>query len=505
MGDNSSINILPTELILEIMFVSHPLSILHCRQVSNRLKDIIDTSNDVKVIIDLYEHGCVLVYPRTRPLSDVWANFVRDQRALLQGDARRFRRAGPQQVPDYMITDGVIVRAGADDPFLGPGETSTLQLTSCRYTSKQREIDLRISLTKEGLLRRVAISRQRNILAVAETKVEPSGKHPSYMVYLFPLAGDLSHEPQTLSFDPNNTEGLCSAEWGRLEEINLYENLVSITIKNSRAHFREQHTIVIWDWECGRQLAVLTCVHFFAFLSSQRAVVLYAGYDRVLWVVSLHTLKYRRLIPPDAMSVSECGSQDFAERGTCGEEYVLDRTLDIFLLRVMCIGGSQHIVCVISKQKLDRFVQSLDDAGDLRNKLAWNAWGPPLSRIFKQSDYTLWYARNRDRYHPRPTAGHYQTVFHGDKGLYSGNRPPHAEVIWDRGILDFNPRPIRRGTPSPFEIKLGEVVSEPSILTSEDIRGILFPLESTLPYRRILTDDILVCEPGIWPSDLLFL
>ena len=154
-----------------------PASGFHLLQASRRLKDMIDASNDIQIVIDLYEHGYLLLSPRVRPLPQVWTNFVRDQKMLLEGDASKLRHATRRDVPDYMITDGVMVKAGVDNPFFGPGGTSTLELMSFRYSGTRREVDLGVRLQKERLLHRIALSRRDNVLVVAE-KVESSDKYP---------------------------------------------------------------------------------------------------------------------------------------------------------------------------------------------------------------------------------------------------------------------------------------------------------------------------------------
>lgn len=125
----------------------------------------------------MYEQGYLLVHPVERPLIEIWDNFIKNHRYLMQGDPAGQRKMLASDRP--RVFDGILVdieREG-DNDYYEPSQarSKSCTMTLCDAVNQKLKWHMHFDFTFD-LLQDCAISKSNRLLAIVRKRPVNEGK-----------------------------------------------------------------------------------------------------------------------------------------------------------------------------------------------------------------------------------------------------------------------------------------------------------------------------------------
>ncbi|PVG03805.1 hypothetical protein CPB86DRAFT_778911, partial [Serendipita vermifera] len=471
----ASLQALPNETIEHILFQLYPLEIVKCRQISKRLQRIIDVSVKLQVCIDLAIDGWLLGYYGTTPLTEVRC-YQQKRREYME--EMRFSYASMRSSPmtgQFEVFDGIMaetINKIEEGIYRGVRyqENIPLELNPNRWIKEWQDLgvdiidfsfwthaDLQILIEPfENQYRRI------HFRTISENEVHPNAALP----YL-----DLSNDD-------------CPG-WDTCNSV-TYEDRIAFHFWGTRADGIPLVGSVVVSYFESKLVIPYTPVSDIAFLSRDEILLLFNGENQDNTSIGIYSIPLERVIcrcrfpfaqlPIMASFLTKPESR-FGDRNpfSMAKVVIPDPALAILGIKFrLREDGFKDCCMVLSVGAFQKTYPSLLDRHPSRLVFEWEEWGPTTTRWLP--------------YHGVNPAG--SRIIHGSRMLVWGRANAFAADGSGGSnlmLLDFNPRPIRKGATTRFGKKYQVLVIDQE--TEWQYSHAKSKITSKLPFRLSVSQE----------------
>jgi hypothetical protein len=212
----------------------------------------------------MYEQGYLLVHPVERPLIEIWDNFIKNHRYLMEGDPTGQRKMLATGIP--WVSDGILVdieRAGGKKFYdRREAHSKPCTMTLCDAVDQKLKWHIHFDFTFDPL-RTCAISKSNKLLAIV--RESPVNEGGAIVLHLYDLYRGTPHT------DAHSPTLECPGHTSRSLATTIYGSYVGVLAHPNLA--------LIWNWKAGLLLHVshtdqriLTLFTYFRFSQMSRAM-----------------------------------------------------------------------------------------------------------------------------------------------------------------------------------------------------------------------------------------
>ncbi|KAG8826857.1 hypothetical protein FRC19_007189 [Serendipita sp. 401] len=471
-GSGSSLlSALPVEVIEFIFCQLHPLDVVRCRQICRFLCQVIDSSIELLLRMELVADGNLLKSRGVKPASILLQQVRERRRAFDELDPTWFWEIHrfPSDVTRYEINSG----------FLGHGinSTSSEHFRGVRYRrllppSLQRpdhvwedvgftmaDLSFDFSEDLQVLVEQTVDRKQRRLRfkTISTNAPHPSARNPTVLL-------------QEIDF----------AFWDSCSTL-LYGDYLAIGFSQwDRSNTYIEGCQMVINWKTGELSLPSMETLDLAFLSESLILLIFEANPLCLGLYNLRkqttikrfTLPFSQPLASAFFLTHPPYKPDPFVSSIVSEKLVSDTALDIIgMLLTPSWSGGQDIYIVLSGRKFLRRALILCEIFPDKNCFNWEEWGP---------DVTRWFPPQMIQ-----DVG-FRGVF-GSRMIAKGNLAARsASGTEDTLVLfDFNPRPITRGSYGDVGSDFTRIVVEEEWSWSDALDPSGMAVKSRLPFRAI--------------------
>ncbi|PVG03791.1 hypothetical protein CPB86DRAFT_778903 [Serendipita vermifera] len=468
---------LPNELLERICLQLHSLEAVKCRQLCNRLKNLIDCSVEVQLRIDLAIDGYLLGYRSNISARDVREPHMKRRDAL---ESLRYTACWEEPITrrglcNYELCDGVFVETFPDNRDATAFRSIVYkELVPPNYSEKRwihtwEHLDIPIldfSFGAHGDLQVLVELRDSNTCRRVHFRtISTNEAHPnSATPYLDILRSE------------------CSI-WENCFTL-AYEDMVAFTFWELKGEQRLGAGMVV---DCTKASTIMSYrpLSDVAFLSRDEALLLYNGedgHDPAIGVYSFsqQCIAYQYLFPPllpvwalfltrpESLFGPNCPV-------SVAKTFIPDPRVNIIGISFKLEEGIPLSWCnvILSMHKLRQVSSSLIERHPGKKVFNWEEWGSNVTRWLPYPQVSS--TGNRSIFGSR------MTLWGSPSALYSDSYQPHSLIL-----LDFNPWPIKRGATTNLERNTHVIVVNEETIWEGGRNGI--KVKSSLPFRAFAAD-----------------
>ncbi|PVG03798.1 hypothetical protein CPB86DRAFT_722661 [Serendipita vermifera] len=467
-----SLHSLPNELLEHICFQLHPLDIVKCRLLFRRFRELVDGSIELQLRIDLAIDGYLLSYRRDHPASDVISFHEKRRNAL---ESLKYVVNWEEPIPEgdrgqYEVRDGILAQGLGGHQTVGGFRTLVYKELLPPQSRKKPWVHAWKDLGLSAMDFSFWIQGDLQIL------VESRDNGRCRRVHFRTLSTNQPHPKSAAPYvDIVNDD---YPVWSRCVTISC-EDRVAVMFWETEWEKPPGAALVI-DYIEAKIIMPYTLVNDFKFLSRDEALLLGSGKEGYGTSVAVYSFSLQRVVctcrfpfskaPFHAQYMTRPSSQIQNNRPVPLEQSLIpDPELNIVVVSFR-FYQSNTMFCVLSAHRFRQITNSLLKEHSGRHTFNWEEWGPTVTRWFS---YDIEPAGRDSVFGRRMIAWGYPSFLH-----------PQCGTALSLVLLDFNPRPIRRGATTRFNGNSSEVVIDQETVMKSTRNGI--SIKSSLPYRAFI-------------------
>ncbi|PVG03797.1 hypothetical protein CPB86DRAFT_722666 [Serendipita vermifera] len=460
---------LPNELLEHICFQLHPLEVVKCRQLCLRFKQLINGSIELQLRIDLAIDGYLLRHRGNRP-AKVVRNFHEKRKGALESMKYVARWEVPfsdQELGQYDICNGIFAQSLGNRSDGGTFKT----LVYKELVSPQ-------SQTKGwthtwGDLGLLATDFSFWVQGDLQILMEPRDEDTCRRIHFRTISTNQPH-PKSSAPYIDIFKADCPI-WMKCYTASR-EDRIALRFWDSTGDSRQGAGMVI---DCTEAMIIMpyTPATHIEFLSRDEVLLLFNGEEGYGTSLGVYSFPLQRIVcrcqlpfaspPYEARFLTHPDSQIQDNRpAPIAKSFVTDPELNIVVINFRQ-RRTYPLCCVLSAHLFRKMYTSLLDNHADRNVFEWEEWGPTVTR---------WLPRRCEPTGTRSIHGCRMLAWGLTAAFISG---PHYELRLF--LLDFNPRPIRRGITTDTDGDSQVVLIDHETVVKETYTGM--EIKSSLPYR----------------------
>ncbi|PVG03804.1 hypothetical protein CPB86DRAFT_748272 [Serendipita vermifera] len=459
---------LPNELLEDVFLYLHPLDVVKWRQLCRRLKELIDNSIELQLRIDLAIDGYLLGHRGTDPAKDV-IEFHQKRRKALESLQCFTSWEEPIAVGDmgnFEVCDGIFAQT-LTGPANGSGfRTLIYKEVIPPQSRKKRWIrqwdDLGIVVTD------FSFWAQGDL----QMLMEPRDHDTSRRIHFRTMSTNEVH-PKTALTHIDLHQADCPV-WENCYTV-AYEDRVAFAFWQGAPR---TGAALVLDCTESKIIMPYMLVSDIAFLSRDEALLLFNGEGDHGISIAIYSFQLQQVVcecrfpfsgtsslalfltRPDSRFGDDCPS-------TIAKSLLPDAEVNILSMTIQLENHGRPAFCVLSVQLFRKMCNSLLDKIPDRKLFEWDEWGPTVTRWLPYQ--RIHPTGNRNIFGSRIIAWGPPVHLHEDS---------HEELCLI--LLDFNPRPIKRGAITCLEDYHEIVIDQETTWENPDDGT---TIRSSLPYR----------------------
>ncbi|PVG03803.1 hypothetical protein CPB86DRAFT_306959 [Serendipita vermifera] len=467
---------LPSEVLEYVCIQLHPLDVVKCRRICTRFKELIESSVELRLRIDLAIDGYLLGYRGTSPAKDVREFHEQRRNALenMQCFASWTESIAPGDFGHLEVSDGIFAQIFTDDPHGRVFKTliyqELLPPQSRRKRWRQARDNLGIGFVD------FSFWMQGDLQAI----MEPRDNDTYRRIHFRTISTNEVH--------PNSAAPYVDVF---RRDCPIWEHCYSIAYEDRIAYgFLEETGALRTGFvvDCAESKVIMPCMPLadLAFLSKEEALLLFNGQGDHRTSISVYSFSLQRIIcecqlpfpyiPYRAVFLTRPESRLGEKRPTFIAKSLLpDPDLNIIGMNFQVNPqDNDSYVVVMSLQGFSQIYKALLDKYPHRHTFEWEEWGPTVTRWLPYG--RIMSTGYRNIFGSRFLVEGYPDSLHHDS--YN-----HLTLL----LLDFNPRPIRRGVTTSVSggSQAHRIVIEEE--TTTQLACCDKVIKSSLPFRAFTT------------------